>query len=141
MMNRRGALAMFGKSMVAGAGWLHFDLTRTPFFNIVGSITPAVQPETSSTFEAQLQADMTRLGTRVYSEEGIAMILACEDLTAKKPVGPSDKAMDAAVSSAFHRYEEAWQRLHPEAPAEDVAKLVELLSYRDFAGGGKDTNL
>ena len=141
MMDRRAVLAMLGKSMVAGAGWLNSDITRSPFLNLLTGITPVVLPESAGTFEAQLQADMTRLATRVYSEEGIPMILACEDLTAKKPVVPASRVMNAAVAPAFHRYVEAWQHMHPDAPVGDVAKLTELLAYRDFAGHGKDVNL
>jgi hypothetical protein len=84
---------------------------------------------------------MARLATRVYSEEGIPMILACEDVTAKHPLSPASRTMNHALAPAFETYVEAWERLHPEATAGDVAKLVELLAYRDFAGGGRDTQL
>lgn len=140
-MDRRTLLSVFGKSMVTGAGWFNPGLTRFAFFDLSTSVVPVVLPATESTFEAQLQADMTRLATRVYSEEGIPMILACEDLTAKKPVVPASKAMNAAMAPAFHRYVEAWHDLHPDAPVGDVAKLAELLAYRDFTNHGKDTNL
>ncbi len=140
-MNRRAALAIFGKTMAAGIGWVNSTPMQSSFLNGVTSFTPIALAQTSSTYETQLQADMTRLATRVYSEEGIPMILACEDLTAKKPVVPASTAMNAAVAPAFQKCVEAWAHLHPSAPVGDVAKLVELLSYRDFAGGGKDTNL
>ena len=141
MMNRRAALAIISKTMAAGVGWVSSTPMQSSFLNAVTSMTPVAFAQTTGTYEAQLQADMTRLALRVYSEEGIPMILACEDLTAKKPVVPASKAMNAAIAPAFQKCVEAWQHLHPNAPIGDVAKLVELLSYRDFEGGGKDTNL
>lgn len=141
MMNRRAALVLVGKTVAAGAGCLSSTFSRSAFFNAVTSFTPVVQAQVSSTYETQLQADMTMLAKRVYSEEGIPMILTCEDLTAKKPVVPASKVMNNAVAPAFHKIVEAWLRLHPDAPVGDVAKLLELLAYRDFSGGGKDTNL
>ena len=141
MMHRRAVLAMFGKSAAAYAGWFHSGFTRSLFPEPGASTASAAQAQAASTFEAQLQADMATLSKRVYSEEGIPMILVCEDLTAKTPVVPASKAMNAAVAPAFQHYAEAWQQVHPEARVGDVAKLVELMAYRDFAGGGKDTNL
>ena len=141
MMNRRAALAMVGKTMVAGAGCMSSTLTRSSFLGALTSFTPVAHAQTSSTYEAQLQADMTMLAKRVYSEEGIPMILTCEDLTAKTPVAPASKAMNNLVAPAFQKCVDAWKQLHPDAPVGDVAKLLELLAYRDFVGGGKDTNL
>ena len=140
-MDRRRLLAVFGKTLVSGAGWLNSGLTRGIFLNLAAGVTPLALPETEGTLEAHLQADMTRLSTRVYSEEGIPMILACEDLTAKVPVVPASKAMNLAMAPAFQRYVKEWHELHPDAPTGDVAKLAELLAWRDFNGHGKDTNL
>lgn len=140
-MDRRGFITMFGNTMLS-AGWLDFGSTRTPFLHLLTSLTPIVAPETTATYDAKLQGDMKQLSTRVYSEEGIAMILACEDLTARKPIGPSSsKKMNTVMSTTLQKYVDSWLRLHPDAPAGDLAKLVELLAYKDFAGGGKDTDL
>ncbi|MFN2974413.1 hypothetical protein [Terriglobus aquaticus] len=140
-MNRRAMLTLFGKSAVAGVAWSS-SLTRTPLAGVVASLTPVAQQTASSTYDTQLQDAMTRLSSRVYSEEGIPMILACEDLTASHPVAPLySKPTNDRVAPAFQQYIEAWGRLHPDAPADDVAKLIELLSYRDFEHGGKDDNL
>lgn len=140
-MNRRALLVMFGKTAAASLAF-GSSITRTPLAAIVHSTTPAAAQATSATYDTQLQAAMDKLSTRVYSEEGIPMILACEDLTAKTPVPPLySKPMNDAIAPAFQKYLDAWGRLHPDAPAGDVAKLVELLSYRDFEDGGKDDNL
>ena len=140
-MNRRALLLMFGKTAAAGVAWSS-GLTRTPLPGIVTSTTPAAAQAVSSTYDTQLDAAMTRLSNRVYSEEGVAMILACEDLTAASPVAPVySKGLNDIVAPAFQKYVDAWERLHPDAPAGDVARLIELLSYRDFEHGGKDDNL
>jgi hypothetical protein len=140
MMNRRAVLAMVGKTVAGGAS-LSSSLAASSWLSAIAILPPPAEAQTPTAFEAQLQADMTLLAKRVYSEEGIPMILGCEDLTAKTPVAPASLAMNRAVAPAFHKYVEAWQHLHPDAPVGDVAKLLELLAYRDFAGGGKDTNL
>ena len=140
-MNRRALLIMFGKTTAAGLAF-GSGLSRTPLAGIVSSITPPSAQATSATYDTQLQAAMDKLGTRVYSEEGIPMILACEDLTAKTPVAPAySRRMNDAIAPVFQKYLDAWGRLHADAPAGDVAKLVELLSFRDFEDGGKDGNL
>lgn len=140
-MNRRALLVMFGKTAAASFAFGSGPL-RTPLAAIVRSATPTAGQTTSATYDTQLQAAMDILAKRVYSEEGIPMILACEDLTAKTPVQPVySRPMNDAIASAFQKYLDAWGRLHPDAPAGDVAKLVELLSYRDFEDGGKDDNL
>ena len=139
MISRRGVLGLFGKAAVAGT-WFHMT-GATSLMHAQTMMTPLAPVRTSSTFDATLQANMTKLASRVYSEEGIPMILACKDLTAKKPVVPARKATNAAVATAIARYVESWGHQHPDAPAGDVAKLVELLSFLDFESGGKDNNL
>ncbi len=140
-MDRRAVLALFGKSAAASALCWHSNPVRAAFAEVAVSQTPVTQQVVSGTYETQLQADMAKLAKRVYSEEGIPMILACEDLTAKQPVVPASKAMNATMAPALQRYLDTWQRMYPQAPAADVAKLVELLAYRDFARGGKDKEL
>ena len=140
-MNRRALLIMFGKTAAAGVAF-GSGLTRTPFAGIVSSITPAAAQATSATYDTQLQAAIDKVSATEYSEVGVPMILACEDLTATAPVPPIySKAMNNAVASAFQQYADSWNRMHPDAPAADLPKLVELLSSRDFRSGGKDDNL
>ncbi len=139
MIDRRGLLTLFGKTMLAGAEWFSCDLARVPFHTLADQITPIA--DAPPTPEEQLQTNIIQLGSRVYSEEGIPMFLACEDLKAGQSVGPYTKALNTAVAPAFHRYVEIWQQLHPDAPAADVATLVELLAFKDFASNQDGTNL
>ena len=138
LTNRRVVLAMWGKALLACTGWLSL---KGRCAGAAYHDTSARGTEPMNETDDRLLADMKQLGTRVYSEEGIPMILACEDLTAKTAGARSSGPMNAAIAGAFSRYVDAWQRLHPDAPASDVPKLVELLAYRDFAGGGSDNNL
>ena len=76
---------------------------------------------------------------RAYSEEGVPVFLACENLltvatSQSRPVTLTP--FNAAVASDFRQRAEAWQRSHPDATADDVAKLIEALAERDFAAGG-----
>ena len=85
--------------------------------------------------------DLTRLGSRVYSEEGIAVFLACENL-ARRPDGaanalPPPTALNSSLAATFRKYAEVLPRVRPEVVEGDVAKLVELLADRDFTAGGK----
>lgn len=140
-MNRRALLIMFGKTAAAGVAF-GSGITRTPVGDIVSSITPAAAQATSATYDAQLQAAIDKVSETAYSEVGVPMILACEDLTVKEPVpAVYSKPMNDAVANAFQQYTDAWSRMHPAAPATDLPKLVELLSSRDFRSGGKDINL
>ncbi len=72
------------------------------------------------------------------------MFLACENLAANQTspeLGRVPSPLNKKVSSAFHRYATEWEAIRPEAPATDVAKIVELLADRDFSAGGTETSL
>lgn len=140
-MKRRALLVLFGKAVAAGTVF-GSGITRTPITGILQSSTPAVPQATSATYDQQLQAAIDKVSGTEYSEVGVPMILACEDLTAKQPVPPRySKLMNESVANAFQQYSDAWNRMHPDAPATDLPKLVELLSARDFRSGGKDDSL
>ncbi len=116
MINRRGALAAIAAAAFGA------EVAKTPGDG--------------------LRADLARLGAHVYSEEGIPMFLACKNLAGKPnspALAPSD--LNQKVASSFHRYASEWQRIHPDAPAADVAKIVELLADRDFTSGGNEKSL
>ena len=72
------------------------------------------------------------------------MFLACENLspnhTLLAPLAPPS-VLNKKVASAFQRYVDEWQHLHPEAPASDVAKIVEVLADQDFSKGGTERSL
>jgi hypothetical protein len=90
-------------------------------------------------------ANLAHIGSRVYSEEGIAMFLACENLAAVETVPPNKvpvpSPLNQKVASAFQRYAQEWQHAHPDAPASDVAKILEFIADRDFASGGQEPSL
>ncbi len=91
-----------------------------------------------------LRADLSSMGSRVYSEEGVPMFLACENLSGSGSAAaeaPISSALNRKVVSAFRRYADEWQQMRPDAPASDVAKILELLADRDFASGGTEVRL
>lgn len=141
MIDRRDVLAMLGKVSAMGTGRLLFKLTGSPS----GGEAQQSNKGAAGDFDERVAAEMSRLSSRVYSEEGIPMLLACENLVppataGKTPVLPTT-AFNKVFSSAFHRYAVAWQRLHPDATEDDVPKVLELLADLDFAAGGKETAL
>jgi hypothetical protein len=126
IMNRREALLLFA----AGCVVLRDALAQSA--------------QTLSPEEEKLQAELNMLAQRVYSEEGIPMFLACENLAGDQPksrVQQGSSPMNQKVVAAFHRYAAEWQRIHPDAKESDVAKIVELLANRDFVAGGGETSL
>lgn len=89
----------------------------------------------------RLRQDLVRLAPRAYSEEGIPVFLACEDLVVDKSSQKSTVTLtpfSAALASDFRKNAEAWQRIHPDAPDTDVSKVIEVLADRDFATGGTE---
>ena len=144
MISRRGALAAIAAATFGRLG------------SFIGRGQQLRQPDAANSFTASgaqladtrnesLSETLSRLGKRVYSEEGIPMFLACENLgpdqasPERTPV-PS-MPLNAVVVSAFHHYADEWQHTRPNAPVTDVAKIVELLAYRDFAAGGAEKSL
>ena len=114
------------------------------FYNAAnGSISSDAQ--LTDTRDDRLSADLKRLDARIYSEEGIPMFLACENLgpnqTSPERVPVPPTPLNEKVASAFHQYSAQWQHSRPDAPVTDVAKIVELLAYRDFAAGGAEKTL
>jgi hypothetical protein len=90
--------------------------------------------------EADLREDLARMGaTREYSEEGVPVFLACVDLVAEQAgkSGAPATPFSAQIAANLRHYGDAWQRLHPDAPEGDVARLIQILADRDFAHGAK----
>jgi hypothetical protein len=91
-----------------------------------------------------VNTNLARIGSRVYSEEGVAMFLACENLSTvgtSPDQTPAPSALNQKVASAFQRYTREWQHSHPDAPASDVAKILEVIADKDFSGGGREPSL
>ena len=91
--------------------------------------------------EDLLRKDLERLSSRVYSEEGIPMILACENLVPGQQSSAASTDLNRNFASAFRRDADIWQRLHPNAAPNVVAKILELLADRDFNAGGMEKAL
>ncbi len=92
----------------------------------------------------RLRADLERLAGRVYSEEGIPMFLACEDLASGIDAGQSAAVtltpLNEDLASAFSRDASVWQGLRPAAPVTDVGKIVEVLAVRNFGASATEQN-
>ncbi len=144
MIKRRGALVAIAAAAFGGVDWLISRSYLPSQLSVAHISLSAFAAERVNTVDDAMRADLARLGGHAYSEEGIPMFLACENLAASqtspdRALLPS--ALNKKVASAFHRYAAEWQRIHPEAPATDVAKIVELLADRDFAEGGTERSL
>ncbi len=136
VINRRGvllaiALAAFGRA-ARGLTWVGIpEADRSSDF---------LETQAVHSADARLRNDLSLLAGRVYSEEGIPMVLACENLVP----GPSSfvpTALNHMLSSAFIRDTNTYEHMKPEASAADVAKIVEMLADRDFAAGGREKAL
>ena len=140
MMNRRDALSV----LTAGAAGA-FGTFNSAFARLLrpgsgntqtGSAAPSGE-KSPDNIDDLLRKDLARLAPREYSEEGIPVFLACEDLVANKRSAKLSP-LNAAISSRFRRNAVAWDRIRRDAPASDISKLIEVLADRDFANGGKE---
>jgi|GEM_PF-3013521 len=86
-----------------------------------------------------LLAELARLEARAYSEEGIPVFLACEDLAGTAngaPAGFTPGPMNAGLAEAYRNYAALLPGLERERTEYDAAEIVELLAERDFNAGG-----
>ena len=137
MANRRNTLlGIVGawSAMIANAAFGKNEASPTP-------VAPAgkVGLSESEAVEKALRADLARFKSRVYSEEGVPVFLACEDLAAVKAGSPAvpTPAFSQRFATDFRKNSEAWHRIHPDAPAGDVSTVIEVLADRDFRRDGK----
>ena len=132
MVDRRTTLlAMVGAGLSCTAMGRMLEQGPTDASN---SAAPAPQAE-----DRALTADLATLGSHEYSDEGIAVFLACVDLIAEQAGTPVPPATDFSkhVARDLRRYGDAWRHMHPDAPDTDASKVIEVLAARDFANGGK----
>jgi hypothetical protein len=89
----------------------------------------------------QLLQDLSRLAARDYSEEGVAVFLACENLAEMEHGKPTQafvpSALNQQLSGDFNRYARMLPQLRPEVSEADIAALLELLAYRDLAAADR----
>lgn len=144
MTNRRGALVAIATAAFGGIHGIFSRKYRLVRQDVANSLT-AFGAQLIDTREDSLSTALNRLGARIYSEEGIPMFLVCENVvsnqTSRQRAPTPPTSLNEKVASAFRRYADEWQRIRPDAPATDVARIVELLAYRDFASGGNEKNL
>ena len=76
------------------------------------------------------------LRARDYSETGVSMILACENLADNSPL-PTDTDGGHAYE-AFTRYADMFLEQRPDASEDDVAAIIELVAHKDFWAGGQE---
>lgn len=134
MINRRTTLL----SMAAAFG---AAISNAALGRFAGSApTKPAAGAAKSTGEAELHDDLVRMAApREYSEEGVPVFLACVDLVAEQAgkSGPPANPFSAQIAANLRRYGDAWQRLHPDAPEGDVARLIQILADRDFVRGAR----
>ncbi|MGB8014061.1 MAG: polysaccharide deacetylase family protein [Terriglobales bacterium] len=140
MMNRRDALSVLTAGAAGSFGT--FDSTFARLLHPAagntqtGSGAPSGE-KSQDKIDDLLRKDIARLAPKEYSEEGIPVLLACEDLVANKRAAALSP-LNAAIASQFRRNAAAWERIRQDAPASDVSKLIEVLADRDFANGGEE---
>lgn len=115
-------------------------LLTTAVASITGIVRAAVRPDPAAEL---LEDALHRLDTRAYSEEGIPVFLAGEDLSAEglagsgAPEGFSPDALNRRLAAAYRDYAKLLPGLERERTAYDAALLVELLAEQDFQAGGQ----
>lgn len=100
--------------------------------SLVSCTTPT--PQRPDGFSDQLLLDLKRLEARTYSDEGVAVFLACENLAATSSSESSRPArsLNATLVADFHRLTQALPRVRSDLSGADVPKLVEVLAERNF---------
>ena len=144
MMNRRGAIVAMAAATLGAVP------SRAALVRLLQSGQAQTQGAASGNqlkdpvkdaIDDRLRQDIARLAPRADSEEGVPVLLACEDLVVDKTspkTAVTLTAFNISLASDFRKNSEAWQRIHPDAAETDVAKLVEVLADRDFANGGTE---
>lgn len=144
MISRRGAMVAMAAATFGRLGALVCMGRQLRPYNAAHGFTSS-EAQLGDKRDNSLSAQLNGLQARVYSEEGIPMFLACENLvpnqTSREHSTVPPTRLNTIAASAFHRYADEWQHARPDAPVTDVAKIVELLAYRDFTAGGIEKTL
>ena len=136
VINRRGALLAIAFAALGRAGR---GLTSAGGREARASFD-LFETQAVDSADARLRKDLSRLAGRVYSEEGIPMLLACENLVpSQSSFVPT--ALNKNLSSAFIRDTNTYEHMNPDASAADIAKIIEMLADRDFSAGGIENSL
>ncbi len=141
MANRRRILFGIGGALLAAWALLSWAPSRRRRIvderhDNTGTVTPDLQDAD------QLLQDLSRLAARDYSEEGIAVFLACENLAAAKDKKTEPafvpSALNEQLAGEFNRYVRLLPQLRPEVTEADLATLVELLADRNLVAASRE---
>lgn len=121
MLNRRTAFTRLALGLCSGVcGWL--SCMRFPRRN--GHTAAEV---------ARQEAQLAKLVRPDYSEDGVPVLLAMENLGPAPTPDPGKGNTDGArLAAEFRTMAELYRAAHPDAGPADVPKLVELLAAQDF---------
>ena len=142
MINRRGAIVAIGAAAIGAApsSSALVRLLRSGMARTQGGATDTQTKDAATkVIDDRLRQDLA--SPTAYSEEGVPVFLACEDLVADKATHKSAvtlSAFNAVLASELRKNAESWKRIHPDAPEGDVAKVIEVLAHRDFDHGGME---
>lgn len=127
MIDRRNLLKGIGGSAVAAVaasgGALQFKEAQAASH---GGLVPDNEEAEDILYE------IARLDARYYTEEGVAMVLSCEDLAAPGPASFEPTEFNRQFSAAFQHYADVLGQLRSDLATSNVATVVELLAWRDL---------
>jgi hypothetical protein len=83
----------------------------------------------------QVLYELARLDARYYTEEGVAMVLACEDLDREGPGDFVPREINERFSVAYRHYADLLGELRRDLGEQDAVAVLELLACRDFESG------
>jgi hypothetical protein len=112
-------------------------LLATAAGSLATAVRAAIMPNSAA---ERLEDALSRIQSRAYSEEGIPVFLAGEDLAAESPGAPAGFAPDALnrrLAAAYRDHAELLPGLERDGTEHDAALLVELLAEQDFLAGGQ----
>jgi hypothetical protein len=133
MMDRRKLLIGTG-----AAATYAFSASILPSRDAAASGRPELVSENEET--EQLLYELARLEARYYTEEGVAMVLACENLAV--PPGDASAAsfgpgnLNERFSCAYRHYVNQLNELRRDLGEHDAVAVLEYLAWRDFEGQG-----
>lgn len=131
MINRRKLIHGIAGSAVAAAG-VSGGILRTA--DARNADLPGLVPKEEEA--EQVLYEIARLDARYYTEEGVAMLLSCENLAAPTLESFEPDELNARFAAGFQHYAALLAELRSDLSGQDVATIVELLAWRDFANVG-----
>ena len=139
MIKRRDVLFGLG-GVIAGALATLARPFRPPPGEAPESV-PGIEPPPDVSPE-DVYSEFERMEMRYYTQEGVAVFLACENLadTDSDSYGYEPGPLNAEIESQLLDHANILLASDVEPPESDVAQIVQLLAERDFYGlplGGK----